>query len=285
MINNKILLFCFFLFCFILPKIFSESEISSFTEQNIQIILETRIKVKNQNTTEEAKEIFNSLSKSIFSNLENVAIDYEQEKQILNNLFEIAWYEQTITNQNRAELRKKMKIAMKSSFKIIDERENEKINKWLYQTAADVTTYYMTRSVPATILYGLKVKEFYKLAAEKGNMAFSNCCLGNWNFFAPAPFGSDRKARKFYELAVKEVQTTAEKYLCYHYYSQFLFEKDDYEESKKYLQAAYDLNLGTKELDLTKEFNENGFSYLKFMRNRAGIDEEIPENEKDEEDK
>ena len=50
------------------------------------------------------------------------------------------------------------------------------------------------------------------------------------------------------------------------------------------MELAYGLELGTKELDLMRKCNDEGISYLQYMRNSSGIDEEIPEAEKEEDD-
>ena len=115
-------------------------------------------------------------------------------------------------------------------------------------------------------------------------MASANACLGNWNFYAPPPIGSNKKARQLYKNGIKGARTPGEKYMVYTYYSQFLYELGEKDECEKYMELAYGLELGTKELDLMRKCNDEGISYLQYMRNSSGIDEEIPEAEKEEDD-
>ena len=270
-------------FCF---AAFANDNISDFCQQKIDEFVTMRVQLKSVEDDGAVLAAIETLEKEAEEKLPAVAVDYEQEKQILSNLYFMESYVRTVNRENRAQMRKKMKEQMNDCHKIMDARKDSELNKWFYVTTADVTSYYMTRSILASFYWGFKVKDWHKKALEKDNyMAAANACLGNWNFYAPAPIGSNRKARNYYKNGLKGAHTPGEKYMVYTYYSQFLYEMKQKDECAEYLQMAYDLNLGTKELDLMKRCNDEGISYLQYMRNQSGIDEEIPESEKEEEDK
>ena len=264
---------------------FAENEISEFTLEKINDFVTLRVQLKSIESDEEVLAIIENLKNSVFENLAQNAKDFEQEKQILSNLYFMESYVHRLNSENRAALRKEMKKQMKDCHSILENRKEKELSKWFYVTTADVTSYYMTRSIAASFFWGFKVKDWHKKALKKDEyMAAANACLGNWNFYAPAPIGSNKKARQFYKNGSKGAKTPGEKYMVYTYYSQFLYEEKEKAKSKQYLDMAYELDLGTKELDLMKKCNEQGISYLQYMRNKSGIDEDIPKEEREEED-
>ena len=114
----------------------------------------------------------------------------------------------------------------------------------------------------------------------------AHVCLGNWRFYAPFLFGGGKgRAKRHFDDALDCAELPGEKYMAYIASSQIRFEKGDKEEAEKYLQMAFDLNLGRKDLDTIVKCNKKGYSYYQYLRNRSGIDEEMAEDEKDEEDK
>lgn len=264
--------------------VFAQNEISDFCREKIDEFVTLRVELKSSDVIT-ALETIKKTETQAMAGLSKAAKDFEQEKQILSNLYFMETYDRTLTRENRAELRKAMKRQMNDCFAVMEKRREEQLDKWFYVSMADVTSYYMTRSLAATFYWGFKVKDWHKKALKKDEfMASANACLANWNFYAPAPLGSNKKARQLYENGLKGAKTPGEKYMVYTYYSQFLYELDEKEESKRYLELAYDLNLGTKELDFMKKCNEEGISFLQYMRNSSGIDEEMPESEKEAED-
>lgn len=282
----KKLFFVFTILILSLSSVFATDEISDYCQRKIDEFVTLRVELKAQKDDQKVLAVIEDLENDVEQNLKDFAIDYEQEKQILSNLYFMESYVHLVTKENRAQMRKKMKNQMNDCLKIMEEHKTSELNKWFFVTTADVTSYYMTRSVLASFFWGFKVKDWHKKALEKDEyMASANACLGNWNFYAPAPIGSNRKARNYYKNGLKGARTPGEKYMVYTYYSQFLYEMKEKEECQKYLELAYSLNLGTAELDLMKKCNDEGISYLQYMRNLSGIDEEIPEEEKEIEDR
>ena len=266
-------------------KNFAGQIISDFTQNKINEFCTLKIQLKSEDDDEAVKKI-ESLRENAISNLAEYAVDFEQEKRILESIYFMESYEHLITPEKRAGLRKIMKNHMKENVACLESRKESERSPWLYLVTGDVTSYYMTRSVPATLLYGLRVKDWYVKAAESlGGVSGGSLSLGNWLFYAPAPFGSKKKAMASYEKSVEQAKTEGELYLAYEFTSQLYFEMKDFKKADEYLQKAYDLNLGTRELDKVKKCNELGYSLYQYNRNRAGIDEKIPESEMDEDDK
>jgi hypothetical protein len=271
-----------FLFCF---SCFAENEISDYTLSKILDFVTLRVQLKSIEDSQEVLDVINSLQEKVFEELPSQAKDYEQEKQILSNLYFMEGYVRRLTKSNYASLRKEMKNQMNDCHKLMEKRSEKNLSKWFYVTTADVTSYYMTRSLAASFYWGFKVKDWHKKALKKDEyMTAANACLANWNFYAPAPIGSNKKARQYYKNGLKGARTLGEKYMIFTYYSQFLYEEKEYAKAAEYLEMAYELDLGTKELDLMKKCNEEGYSYLQYMRDKSGIDEEIPKEEREAED-
>ena len=176
---------------------------------------------------------------------------------------------------------------MKKNVACIDSHKKKPVSEWLYQFTGDVTSYYMTRSVPATLLYGFKVKGYYEKSLEiNKKRATSLVCLGNWCFYAPGiAGGGKKKAKNYFEKADSVAEIPGEKYLAYIGLSQIYFENKKKDKAEEYLEKAVELDLGRKDLDLIARCNKKGYSYFQYLRNRSGIDEEMTEDEKDDEDK
>jgi len=287
--KNKLLSLLTIFLLSTLSPVFSESEISDYTEKKLLEFVDYRIILKSEDDEKALAEITRIEEEALAALKEN-AKDYDQEYALLRGLYYMEKYEHSFAPEKRAELRNQCKPLMKDLQKVIDKRKEKQINKWTYVVAADVTNYYMTRSVAATLYYGFTVKDYYKSALKKDKyFPIANTDLANWNFYAPGLFGSNKTAKELYKNGLKgcerEECTSGEKYMLYEYYSQLLFELKDKKLSAEYLQKAYDLNMGTKELDRIKNLNSKNISFLQYLRNRSGIDEEMPESEKDDEDK
>lgn len=279
----KKILFLLVLICF--SQVFADAVLSDFTEQKLFEFTTLKIQLKSVDDKEALAQI-EDLRKSVLAELPSQAKDFEQERTILESVYFMESYEHLITAENRAFLRKIMKTHMNENIACMNSRSEDKRSPWLYVVTGDVTAYYMTRSITATILYGLKIKSWYEKGAEgKNGISGASMSLANWLFYAPHPFGGKKKALASYENAIRQAKTPGEFYLAYEFLSQLYFEMKDSKKSAEYLEKAYGLNLGTKELDKVKRCNEAGYSLYQYNRNRAGIDEKIPENEMEEEDK
>ncbi len=285
--KHKIAFYLFFIsIIFICENVFANAQISLFTEEKIKDFLTVRIELKSAKDDEALKRI-DEIEKEVFAELEKNAVDFEQERLILESFYFMEKYEHALNpNENRDLLRREMKTLMKKCFDCLDSR-GEEASKWLYNVCGDVTSYYMTRSVKATFFYGLKVKTMYEKAVLlDATLPTANVSLGNWFFYAPRIFGGGKdKARDCYCAALKGSTTEGEKYIAYQALSQLYFEENNMSLCAFNFDKARSLNIGEKELDLMKRCNDAGYSLFQYRRNRAGIDEKIPEEYKDAEDK
>ena len=265
----------------------AENVISDYTLQKVEEFVTYRVTLKSEDHEIAYKKI-DKLKKEALAELSAYAKDYEQEKCLLESVYYAEYYEHALNaDGNQKELRAEMKRLMKNNFACIDARNKEQISDWLYLITGDVTAYYMTRSLAATLLYGMTVKEFYeKAAAANPKRASAYVSFGNWCFYAPAIVGGGKaKAKKNFDTAEKCVSIPGEKYLVYIAQSQLNYENDNKVAAQNYLDKAIALDLGRKDLDLIIKCNQRGISYFRYLRNRSGVDEEMSEDEKDEDDK
>lgn len=279
---------CFLIFLFACCAFLSAGDvISEYTRNKVEDFVTYRVTLKSEDHAVAYKKI-DALKKEAFAELPSHAKDFEQEKCLLESLYFAEYYEHALNaDGNQKELRAEMKRIMKNNFACIDARKKDQVCDWLYLLSGDVTAYYMTRSLAATLLYGMKVKEFYEKASVANPMrASAYVSFGNWCFYAPAIVGGGKaKAQKNFDNAEKCVVIPGEKYLVYIAQSQLNYENDNKAAAQKYLDKAIALDLGRKDLDLIIRCNQKGISYFKYLRNRSGVDEEMPEDEKDEDDK
>lgn len=278
------LLIFFFIFCAFLS---GENVISDFTRQKVEEFVTYRVTLKSEDHDVAYKKI-DELKKQTLAELPNYAKDFEQEQCLLETLYFAEYYEHALNaDGNQKELRAEVKRLMKNDFACINARNKNDVCDWLYLLTGDVTAYYMTRSLAATFLYGMKVKDCYEKAAEVNpERASAYVSMGNWCFYAPAILGGGKaKAQKNFDIAEKCVVIPGEKYLVYIAQSQLNFENKKTAVANEYLEKAIALDLGRKDLDLIAKCNKKGISYFEYLRNRSGVDEEMSEDEKDEDDK
>ena len=267
----------------------AENVISDYTTQKVEEFVNTRIALKSEDFNF-AIDTINKLWADSLAGLSEQAKDLEQESCILDSMYFMEIYDRTLAaGDKRPDLRKKMKEQMKRNKRCVSARtEDEKpVSDWMYLFTGDVTSYYMTRSVAATLLHGLDVKGCYENAISVNpERASAHVSLGNWRFYAPGLFGGGKKrAQNQLDKAVASAKIPGEQYMSYLSYSQVNYERGNTDVAKEYLDKAKALGLGQKELDLIERCNEKGYSYFQYLRNRSGIDKEMAEDEKDEDDK
>ncbi|MCR4822032.1 MAG: TRAP transporter TatT component family protein [Treponema sp.] len=277
---------------------FAEKRISDFTDEKARDFVTLRVPLKSEEDDAAIAQI-KELQEGVFKELEAHALDLEQEKLILEAMYFMEVYQHSINKVEvleksdkkkaaieRAALREQMKDCMKRMETCLDERNEEQVSEWLYMFLADVTSFYMTRSVAATLLRGLSVRDNYRKAVEVNpQMASAWVSLGNWYFYAPFFVGGGKKnAQKCYDKAVEVARFQGEEYVAYLSYSQLAFEKEEFDVCEEYIEKLIDLDLGRKEIDIILRCNKKGYSFFQYLRDRVGIDEELSEEEKTEED-
>ena len=265
----------------------AEDVISEYTRQKVEDFVTYRVTLKSEDHEIASKKI-DAMKNEALAELPAHAKDFEQEQCLLESLYFAEYYEHALNaDGNQKELRAEMKRIMKNDFACIDARKKEQVCDWMYELTADVTAYYMTRSIAATLMYGMKTKELFEKAVfVNPKRASSYVSLGNWCFYAPSLLGGGKaKAQKNFDKAESCAVIPGEKYLVYIAQSQINFENKKTDAAKEYLEKAIALDLGRKDLDLIARCNKKGISYFEYLRNRSGIDEEMAEDEKDDEDK
>lgn len=260
--------------------------VSSYTSQKIDEFLTFRVQLRSGERDFALKRIYD-MRRETLELLEVNAVDFEQERLILESMYFIEVYEHELTDENRVTLRRQMKMLMQDSLSLMENRTEAQLSKWMYMFAGDVMAYYVTRSVAATMLYGYRLKALYEKAiALDPSFTSANVSLGNWFFYTPVIFGGGKKkAEACYKAALAGARTPGEQYLSYLFLSQFYFTAENEKLSRDYFDAAEKCNLGTKQLEFVKKCNRNGISLFQYNRNRAGIDRELSEAEKEPEDR
>ncbi len=275
--------FLIFLFFFFTNNAFAQnSAISDYTENLVNDFVTERVILKSEDDFNAVSPIKNMLEESLLHLNEN-AIDYEQEKAILEGMYFMEIYVHSLRFvSDSTELVNELKSRMDKMTAVVSAREIKKLSKWAYVFAGDLTSFYMTRSLQATLFYGFKVRDFYEKALKIDDLCTSaNISLGNWTFYAPAVFGGKSKSEELFLRAIKGAHSDGEKFIAYEYISQLYFEKKDYKKSGEYMALAKSLNIGTKELNLIENCNKLGYSYYQYMRNASGIDEAVSSAEND----
>ena len=255
-LNMKKRFFPFLLIFFLLSGLLSaEGAISDFTEEKVEEFITMRVALKSEDITV-ALEKISALRDKVLGELPVLAKDFEQEECILESMYFMEMYDRLLTsNGNQKELRDKMKLQMQKDIKCINERKKGAVSEWLYLFAGDVTAYYMTRSVAATLLHGMKVKGFYEASVQANDKrAAAHVCLGNWMFYAPSVLGGGKKrAKAQFDAALSCAEIKGEKYMAYIAYSQLSFENNEKAVASEYLEKLLKMDLDSLVAAIIKE--------------------------------
>ncbi len=283
------LLFIYFLLCLCAAfPVCGGEVISSYTQEKIDEFMTLHMQLTACATNAEALAKIDAFEAETDSMLPSVAVDYEQEKLILESVYLMERYHYKFDpNKNRAELRALFKSQMQKNEELLDSLpKGENANKWLYLFTGDVTSFYMTRSLPATLRYGMHVKKLYQKALElDAGFTFANLNLGNWIFYAPKIVGGGlNKSQVWFQTAFDNARTAGEQYAAALQLSQFWFEKQEPDKCREYLAVAERLIPGSKEVARTRKVNNFGISLFQYNRNQSGIDEKMDKAEMDEND-
>lgn len=247
--------------------------ISDYTNSKVVEFITTRVILKSEEDMK-ARTTIENMKKEAFLHLRENAIDYEQEARILEGMYFMEIYMHSIGNEaNPHALIMKMKEQMDLNTALLNRLPASKVNKWLYVFTGDITSFYMTRSIQATLLYGLKVKSYYEKALQIDPlMTSANISLGNWLFYAPPIFGGRKKSKEYFLKGIEGAKAPGDFFIAYEYLSQVYYEEKNMADANKYMDLCRALNIGTKELDLISKCNSLGYSYYQYMRNASGID-------------
>lgn len=267
---------------------FCSEQISTYTEQKIAEMLTPHVALSVCDDGEKTLQKIILYEEELETVLPSVAVDLAQERLILQSLYLLQKQHYSFDAETRSpELRKQMKAQRKANEDWIDEHESEGVCKWMYLFTGDVTSYYMVRSLPATIRYGMRVKHLYEKALDvDAQFSYAHINLGNWLYYAPKIFGGGvNKAAAQYQAALDGARMDKERYVANIDLSQYWFEKKNMQKCAEYLLAAERLFPDNQELALIRKVNNYGKSLFQYNRDQSGIDEELQEAEKDEDDR
>ncbi len=263
-------------------SVFAGEAISRFTSDTIDTFMNLRIGLSSFSNYE-ALEKIDAFEAASFQELPDKALDFDQEKLILESLYAMERYNYLFDYEDkRPGLRVMMKEQMKKNEAWFEASGNATgANKWMYMLTGDVTSCYMTYSVPCTLLYGLHVKKLYQNALKQDSL-YSYGCInwGQWLFFAPRIFGGGKnKALKSFENALKGARNDGERYFALIFLSQLWYDKGNTTKYMSYLNQAATYNPTSRFIETIRRCNEEDISLFQYNRERSGVDTHMSDSE------
>lgn len=262
----------------LLQSINAQAVISPEAESKIIDYYDLRLQMTQFESVEQGLSYLCNYEKSVDDLIKEKAVDYNLESAILSNLSAIEYYTLLFDDESyRKGLNEIMHTRTLKGLAILDSLSaKENAHPMLYTATAETLSRYMFSSVSAVLKYGFRTKKLWEhsLSLDSKNV-LALVDLGQWYYFAPFFFGgSSRKAKKLFESAWKNAETDGEKYYAALYLSQFYLEKKKLEEARLFLNVAEDICPESREVQLVKQLNQDGISYLKYNRNRSKLDEQ-----------
>lgn len=257
--------------------LFCYDKISDYTAEKIAMILKPYVIMGLEEETEGPLQKISALEKELIPRLQQIAVDYEQEKLILESLYLMERRHYEYNSETKSpELNDLFKEQFKKNERWLSAHENQPVNKWMLLFTGDLTSCYMVQSIAATISYGMHVRRLYERALEEDpefSLAYVN--LGLWRQYAPMIFGGgEEKAFEEYSKAFDCAKTNSEKYISSIYISQYWFEKGNEKKCVDYLKIAEDAFPQGKEIPLIRKMNGQGISLFVYNRNQSGVDDD-----------
>ena len=263
------------LFVFLTAQAFCNDKISNYTAGKIADILQPYVIMGLEDETAAPLQKIDELEKEMDSVLKDVAVDYEQERLILESLYLMERRHYQFDPQTKSpELQDLFKEQFRKNEQWLANHENKPVNKWMLLFTGDLTSCYMVNSIAATISYGMHVRRLYERALEEDpNFSLAYINLGLWKQYAPKIFGGgEAKAFEEYVNAFACAQTDSERYIASLYISQYWFDKKNMATSAEYLKIAENIFPQSKEIPIIKDLNEKGISLFAYNRDQSGVD-------------
>ncbi len=280
--SNLLKIICFFLFA--ASPLSANQQISTYTNQKIKDFNSMIVEFYAHPTNPENMKRIESFKTDTFSKLEHNAIDYEQESLILENYIKLEQFALSFYSPSGRDLKQTrlmLKELMKKDENWLSKNGQDGANAFMYLVTADTTSCYMTFSMAATLLYGMRVKKLYEKAlGADPNLTIANINLGQWLFYAPSMFGGSKtKAGNNFRDALSRAATDSDKYFAYIFYSQFCFENKDIQSASVFLEKAEEISPNDDFISKVKKLNENNTSLFAANRKRSGVDENTSQTE------
>lgn len=174
--------------------------------------------------------------------------------------------EDKISRKPFVEMRKKLKAFMEN-------KTDKELTPYTYLCYADITSYFMAYSIKDIIFNGRSVKRNQEKAiaiCPEFSPAMVN--LAQWYYYAPSFFGGSKTMTEEWQIkSIKYARTTAELFYAKTAYSQFLFEMNRMEESKKELEECKELCPESNFIKLLQDQNAMGNSLNDYNKQRSKL--------------
>lgn len=261
----------FFVFPFF---VFAENELSAAGKKVIDSFFDLRMKLSTIGETEILLEYIDRFSED---NRDSILMLNAEELLVLDNFIVMEKYNYLYQKPGQDIVQHKiLGDQMAKIEKFRNGRNDSCFSKYFLCTQADITSCYMGFSVKDIIKYGTKIRPYYEAAISiDGNFCYALMNIGQWYYWAPKiAGGSKSKCREFFERAVSSAKSDSEKYYAWTNYSQILFELDEKNESRKFLEQAMKICPESIFLKDVKKANELGMSIFQYNKKNSKLNEE-----------
>jgi tetratricopeptide (TPR) repeat protein len=258
--------------------IFSNSQLTDNEQTIIDDTLKFRMDIAAAETPAKAIEMIDSYTEKLPTKA-TYNSSSDEIKLVIQNM--LVWEKYNYIYETNVD-DPRLKDLLVNQYKIITDwlksHKNEQINKWLYCSAGDILSSGLRFFPMSTAMKeGLNVKKYYDLILEEDpNMSFALFNIAHWYFHAPAiSGGSKKKAKECFEKAVESARNPAELYFSKVYYSQILFENEDFEGCEKQKSEAAVILPNSRYIQLLNKVNSLGHSVFYYTLNKEKMDKII----------
>lgn len=257
---------------------FATSELNNDEQKIIDKTLEFRMNIAAAETPSKAVEMIDSYTNNLSKDI-NYNNSSDEIKLVIQNM--LVWekynyiYETNVDDPVLKELLVNQYNIITDWFK---SHKDEKINKWLYCSAGDILSSGLRFFPMSTAMKeGLNVKKYYDMILEEDpNMTFALFNIAHWYFFAPGiSGGSKKKALECFSKAVDCARNQSELYFAKVYYSQILYENEDFDGCQKQKDEAAKILPNSRYITLLNKVNDLGHSVFYYTLNKEKMDKLI----------
>ncbi|MBO4321231.1 MAG: hypothetical protein J5857_12260 [Treponema sp.] len=247
------------------------SAISGEAQKKIDEFMKLRMEITACSTQQEALSKVEAFEKqfqpqkSSFNQEENLIIDNFIILEKYNCYSKMGW-----SSSNLRNIMKTQKEILEVYFKT---NPRKQANKWLVCTYGDVLSCFMAFSVGDVLKCGLTVKDCYdSVIKEDPSFSYGLTNAAQWYYWAPGiNGGSKKKAGQYFEKAVSSARNSAEKYFAEVFYSQYLLENKQKEQSTVHLDNARALCPSSKTVQELKTLNASGKSMFAASKEKSSF--------------
>lgn len=265
------------LLAFTAASIYAAEKISDTALAEIDNFMMMRMELASCRSPQEALEKISARSDSLADTAKTAPFTAE-ENLILENLVVLEKYNYMRDADRYDTSIKTLILAQKNkNDEYFKNNKNAHHNKWMYCTAADVTSCSMPYlSIGAIMRDGMSVKKYYEEALKQdAALSYALMNLAQWHYYAPAiSGGSKKKARQYFSDALSNARNSAEKYYSEIFLSQCSFDEKKYDEATSYLNMADARVPGGSYIKKIRAMNESGHSMFYYNKHQDELDRE-----------